>query len=243
VFNVSGDWASLDVANGKISAQLDMTRWKFSEKVQTYLAANPNATEVPIWVQINRYVSGNDSPSVLLQDLIYAKPSVRDIEEAANVTGPSWALADARYLKKFSLYSSATEAIANDDLLIFFNASVSAEEKKTVGDFRHEILTSNATTAYTLALTDDGRTVAMSSASGNEVLIPANASVAFDVGTVIAITRDGAGITTVKAATTGVTLNGTAGGSGLIDAQYSGLSIVKRATDTWIAYGNYTATT
>jgi len=243
VFNVSGDWASLDVANGKISVQLDMTRWKFSEKVQTYLDANPNATEVPIWVQINRYVSGNDSPSVLLQDLIYAKPSVRDIEEAANVTGPSWALADARYLKKFSLYSSATEAVANDDLLIFFNTSVSAENKKTVADFRHDILNAQTVTAYTLVLTDDGKTVSMTNASANTLFVPSSTGVAFEVGSVVAITREGAGVTTIKSATTGVTINGTADAEGTIDTQYDGVALVKRGTDTWVAIGNYTEVT
>jgi len=106
-FNVSGDWASLDVANGKISVQVDCTRWKFSEKVQAYLASNSGANEVPIWVQINRYTAGQDTPSVILQDTIYAKPSVRDIEEAGSTTGPNWSQSDARYVQGVANISRA----------------------------------------------------------------------------------------------------------------------------------------
>lgn len=211
--------------------------------MQAYLDANASANEVPVWVQINRYQSGQTTPSVILQDLIYAKPSVRDIENAASLTGPSWTLADARYLQVFNLQGSATEAIAQDDLLTFYNSSTSGVQKDTVGNFRREIINSNATTAYTLAATDAGKTVAMTSASANQVLLPSSTGVTFNVGDVIAVARDGAGVTTIACASTSATLNGTSDGEGIIDNQYNILALVHRAADTWFAYGNYTETT
>jgi hypothetical protein len=46
----------------------------------------------------------------------------------------------------------------------------------------------------------------------------------------------GAGQTTVTGAT-GVTVNGVSAGSGAVNAQYSGCSLIKIATDTWLAVG------
>lgn len=89
-------------------------------------------------------------------------------------------------------------------------------------------------TTYTLVLTDaDNKTVWMNNASANTVTIPTNASVAFPVGAKIMVIQEGAGATTVTG-DTGVTVNGTSGGSKAVSAQYSGLLLSKRATDTWI---------
>jgi hypothetical protein len=92
-------------------------------------------------------------------------------------------------------------------------------------------------TTYTLVLADRGQTVTMSNASANTLTIPANASVAFDVGTVINVIQLGAGATTIEG-DTGVTVNGVSAGSGAINNQYQGVSLLKIATDTWIASGD-----
>jgi len=101
-----------------------------------------------------------------------------------------------------------------------------------------EVATLNAQTgtAYTLAIGDRGQPVTMDNASANTVTIPTNASVAFDVGSVVTVIQIGAGLTTVEG-DTGVTVNGTSGGSVDTQGQYSALSLVKVATDTWIALG------
>ena len=94
--------------------------------------------------------------------------------------------------------------------------------------------------AYTLVLTDkDNVNVWMNNALPNTVTIPLNASVAFAVGTKINIIQEGVGVTTVEG-DTGVTLNGTSGGSIVVNNQYQGVTITKRATDTWIASGDLT---
>lgn len=93
---------------------------------------------------------------------------------------------------------------------------------------------------YVLVLTDkDNTTVWMNNGSGNTVTIPTNASVAFPIGTKILVVQEGAGQTTLSG-DTGVTVNGTSGGSVVINNQYQGAVMTKRATDTWVIQGDIT---
>lgn len=93
-------------------------------------------------------------------------------------------------------------------------------------------------TTYTLALTDGNGVVTVSNASAQTVTIPTNAAVAFPIGTLIRIIMLGAGVTTVDG-NTGVTVNGVSGGGAAISAQYTGVTLLKIATDTWIMEGNH----
>lgn len=89
---------------------------------------------------------------------------------------------------------------------------------------------------YTLVLSDRGQTVVTNTAGSNTVQIPLNSSVAFATGSVITVIQRGIGQTTIAGAT-GVTVNGTSGGSVAISAQYQGVSLLKVDTDTWIVSG------
>jgi len=84
------------------------------------------------------------------------------------------------------------------------------------------------TGSYTTVLTDAGKVITMSNASANTVTIPANASVAYVVGTRINILNLGAGACTPTAGA-GVTIAGTI--SAL--ATNGSASLVKTATNTW----------
>lgn len=89
---------------------------------------------------------------------------------------------------------------------------------------------------YTAVLTDvNSVTIDMTSESANTFTIPTNASVAFPVGSSLTVFRSGAGVITIQA-TTGVILNGTSGGSRLIEGQYQGVLLQKKATDTWYIF-------
>lgn len=88
----------------------------------------------------------------------------------------------------------------------------------------------------TLALSDGNTIQACDRATAQTITIPPNASVAFDVGTVIIFEQHGAGQVTLDG-DTGVTVNGASGGSVAIDAQYLGCYLRKTATDTWIVIG------
>ena len=95
-------------------------------------------------------------------------------------------------------------------------------------------------TSYILALTDANNYVEMSSTSQNIVTIPASGTTNFAVGTEINIVQTSTGTTQISAAG-GVTLNyysPTTSSSAILKGQWSALTVVKRATDTWAAIGN-----
>jgi len=93
-------------------------------------------------------------------------------------------------------------------------------------------------TTYDLVATDGtNTTVWMNNAAANDVSIPLNATVPLAVGTKIAVIMEGAGVTSITAVT-GVTLNGTDNGSVVINNQYQGATLTKRATDAWHVNGD-----
>ncbi len=100
--------------------------------------------------------------------------------------------------------------------------------------------TLNAQTAsYTLVLGDAGKTITMSVASANNLTVPPFADVAFATGTMINVIQIGAGQTTLVAGS-GVTINSKSGNL-KITGQYSGVSLYKRDTNTWVAVGDLSA--
>jgi hypothetical protein len=92
--------------------------------------------------------------------------------------------------------------------------------------------------AYTTVLADRDKLVEVSSASGVTVTIPTNASVAYPVGTSIDILQTNAGQVTIAGAA-GVTVNATPGLK--LRTQWSSATLFKRATDTWVVFGDLTA--
>ena len=102
----------------------------------------------------------------------------------------------------------------------------------------------NAQTAsYTLVAADEAKIIEISSTSANSVTIPLNSSVPFAIGTQITIIQTNTGQTSL-AVTSGVTLNCTpqsSANSGKLRTQWSSCTLIKRATDTWIAIGDLVA--
>jgi len=68
--------------------------------------------------------------------------------------------------------------------------------------------------------------------------IPTNSSVAYPVGTTIDIIQTGTGQVTIAGAG-GVTVNGTPGLK--LRTQWSSATLLKRAENTWLVYGDLTA--
>jgi hypothetical protein len=93
-----------------------------------------------------------------------------------------------------------------------------------------------ATSAYTLSLSDAGTRVEILFGSANTLTVPADASVNFAVGTEIVVVQAGSGATTITP-DSGVTINSL---GGLLDTagQWGVVTLVKRAANTWIAYGD-----
>jgi hypothetical protein len=80
--------------------------------------------------------------------------------------------------------------------------------------------------------------VEMNVASGNALTVPSNANVAFPVGTTVTILQTGAGQTTLTPQS-GVTINATPGLK--LRTQWASATLIKRATDTWVALGDLAA--
>jgi hypothetical protein len=90
-------------------------------------------------------------------------------------------------------------------------------------------VTTQSGTTYTFVLADANSTVESTSASATAFTIPANATVAFNVGTEIECIQQGAGLLTISPAA-GVTLHGTAL---VTTTQYQRVKLRKIATNEW----------
>lgn len=94
------------------------------------------------------------------------------------------------------------------------------------------------TASYTLVLADKGKVIEMNVASANVLTVPSNASVAFPLYTQITVIQYGAGQVTITPAG-GVTIR-SLGGALKTVGQYSAVSLFKRGTDEWVAFGSLT---
>jgi hypothetical protein len=91
----------------------------------------------------------------------------------------------------------------------------------------------------TFALTDANTWQKCTKGTAMTLTVPANATIAFPIGTEIDVYQQGAGQVTIAAAG-GVTIN-SAFGNLKIAAQYTGASLKKTDTDVWELVGNLTA--
>ena len=95
------------------------------------------------------------------------------------------------------------------------------------------------TASYTLDTLDhQDNVVEMNSGSAMTFTIPTNSSLAWPVGASMDIIQTGSGQVTISP-DSGVTLNYTPGNK--LRTQWSSCTIMKRATDSWIVYGDLTA--
>lgn len=90
---------------------------------------------------------------------------------------------------------------------------------------------------YQLVLSDTGKLVTINNAAAKTLTIPANATVAFQVGTIIFVAQLGAGQVDVAGAG-GVTVNPQPGSNQNIKGQYGQVVLTKIGTDSWIVAGN-----
>jgi len=95
------------------------------------------------------------------------------------------------------------------------------------------------TASYTLsALTERDTLIEVANASATTITIPLNSAVAFPVGTSIDILQTSTGQVTI-AGDAGVTVNSTPGLK--LRTQWSSATLFKRATNTWVVFGDLTA--
>jgi len=94
-------------------------------------------------------------------------------------------------------------------------------------------------TTYTLVLTDAGKIVTCSNASAITLTVPPNSSVAFPTNSRIDLLQYGVGQVTI-AAGSGVTIY-SSGSKLKLTGQYSGATLWKKASDTWVLIGDITS--
>jgi len=110
--------------------------------------------------------------------------------------------------------------IAQDDMSLAINPQTGASYTPVLGDATNTLIT-------------------MDNASPNTFNIPTDASVAFDIGTVLNIYMKGAGVTTITATTPGTTTVVSAGatiGSPVL-VRYKIASAIKLAANSWTVIG------
>ena len=130
---------------------------------------------------------------------------------------------------------TVTSAMIADSTIV--DGDISATANIAQGKIA-DILTNPQTASYTLVLADKNKIVEMNVATANDLTVPPNSSVAFPVGTQIQVLQTGAGKTRILAGA-GVTVNGTPGI--YMRAQWSGVTLLKRAQDTWVVMGDLSA--
>jgi hypothetical protein len=135
----------------------------------------------------------------------------------------------------FRLYVTDTGDLALVDdagtVVTFLTEAPAADNPTTV-----EINTETA--SYTLVADDAGKVVRMNAGSAVNLTVPAEASVDYDVGTVIEVRQVGAGTVTVVE-DTGVTVNIESGLTLDLRGQYASVSLHKVGSDTWEAAGGF----
>jgi len=133
-----------------------------------------------------------------------------------------------------SAISANTSKVSYTDAAIVATAIQPAD---TVADLAPIVATTQSGTTYTLDLSDVFSMVLLSNAALVTVTVPTNASVAFPVGTQIALQSTGAGGVTLT--TTSLTLNGSSPNTTI--AQNEVMVLEKTGTDTWSVLGGTSA--
>ena len=94
-------------------------------------------------------------------------------------------------------------------------------------------------TAYTAVLADSDDVITMNNAAANTATIPANASVAYPIGTKLNFMQLGAGATTIAITTDTLNVNATL--TLVLNGQYAVATALKVTATTWVLFGNLVA--
>lgn len=142
---------------------------------------------------------------------------------------------------RWNIYINGTaNNYINGNLLIGSTTdNASGSKLQVTGNISFQNIFNRKTASYTLVLADQNDIIEMNVATANNLTVPLNSTVAFPIGTEIAITQYGAGKTTIVA-TGGVTIR-SVGGLLSLSAQYAWATLVKVGTDEWYAVGSLIA--
>ena len=166
-----------------------------------------------------------------------------DVAVQATITGGATTITSTDLTASRALVSNSSGKVAvattTSTELGYVNGVTSAIQTQLDSKTSKLITTNRQTASYTLVLGDADKLVEMNVASANNLTVPPNSSVAFSTGTQILLAQYGAGQTTVVAGS-GVTIRSN-GAKLKLNAQYSGATLIKIASDEWYLFGDITA--
>jgi hypothetical protein len=129
----------------------------------------------------------------------------------------------------------STTLVAGDGIDIAYNDPTGALTLTITATPSLGTISVETGTSYAFVLGDDY--VEFSNAGAITATVPANATVAFPIGTVLTIEQSGAGAVTLVPATD-VTINVAPTHTLVTNGQYAVIQIKKKSANTWIAFGN-----
>jgi len=195
--------------------------YMYDENTDTWYAVGgaTNTAAAYNWLNTNTF-----SSTVIFEDVVRSEAGINNFQ---NATARDTALPTP--INGLVCFVRQTDAGAQiNQIQYYYNGSW-----RYVND-GSELLTKIAD--YTVQASDSGQFIIMDSASNRTITIPTNATVPFAIGQRIDIARYGLGTVTIAPAT-GVIL---ASAESLVTLreQYSGATIVKTASDSWLLIGD-----
>jgi hypothetical protein len=221
-----------------IVRDVSANKWKLFEGVTTEPSTTVDFTQGTL---DDLQVAGFEATSATIGDvsnteLQYLNGVTSAIQTQIDSKAPT---ADPTFTGTVSGVTKAHVGLGNVDNTSDANKPVSTATQTALDLKSNALVTIDPETAsYTLVLANREQMVEMNVGSANTLTVPTNASVAFPIGTRVHVVQTGSGQTTITPAS-GVTINGTPGLK--TRAQWSAVTLVKRASDTWIAFGDLTA--
>jgi len=194
----------------------------------------------PVWATGSGGISWSTAVDA---DIVPDADGTRDLGSSVNRFAEVHA--DAVFLGATQMTATTTKTAPTGDIVGTTDTQTLTNKTLTAPDMTDPTIAhrynAQTGTAYTMVAADQSAVITMSNAAANTLTIPANASVAFPVGTKAEVWMLAAGTTTIAGAT-GVTLQGNGGsvsaGSCDIQTQYGGATLTKIATDTWMVGGD-----
>lgn len=202
----------------------------------TIVAAEHNANFTAVKNFVDGLASGVnfDAGAIGTEDLGASSVSTVKIQDAA-VTSAK--IANGA-VGTSQIAASVTLTTPNIGVASGTSLSTSGNITATGNVIGHIATNAQTGTTYTLVAADDGKVVEVLNASPITLTVPLDSSVPFTVGTQIIVLQTGAGQITLAGAG-GVTVNATPGLK--LRAQWSSVTLIKRATNTWVAIGDLSA--
>ncbi len=215
-----------------VSGLPDLTGYATTEYVDNYTPSISVSASPPASPEQGEFWFDTDTNELFMYDSVYwveISGTAIDLAEYLTISSASATYATQTDLDNIDLSLYLTQSSASTTYLTQASASTTYESK--VLD-----IVAAKTSAYTFASGDENKIIELNGTF--TVTIPPDSTFNFPIGTYINILQITSGTITI-AGGAGVTVNGAPGLK--LNSQWSGASIVKRSSNTWVAVGDLAA--